>query len=263
MRKYWYISKMSILTLLSYRFEVITALFINIILLIANVYLWRAAYHDSVIQMDVRIEQMVTYAIVSVILSAIFQCNVQEKVNRQIREGMIAMDLIKPINIFGGYLAEDIGSSIGTIINRVISLIIFAMIFFDFSIFIEFKRFLIFCLSCILSYLILWIINAMVGLLAFWFIDIQNIAVIKDVIVRVLSGSIVPIWFFPKWFQKTSFYLPFQYIYQTPIEIYIGKLSIIQALNIMGIQLVWCILLILAFQLLWSKMKSKLLIQGG
>src|SRR5690554_6492018 len=105
MRKYWYISKMSILTLLSYRFEVITALFINIILLIANVYLWRAAYHDSVIQMDVRIEQMVTYAIVTVILSAIFQCNVQEKVNRQIREGMIAMDLIKPINIFGGYLA--------------------------------------------------------------------------------------------------------------------------------------------------------------
>lgn len=39
-----------------------------------------------------------------------------------------------------------------------------------------------------------------------------------------LSGSVVPIWFFPDWFQRISALFPFIYIYQFPIGLdMVGK----------------------------------------
>jgi ABC-2 type transport system permease protein len=86
---------------------------------------------------------------------------------------------------------------------------------------------------------------------------------VKDSIVRVLSGSIVPLWFFPESVQTVSKFLPFQYTYQTPLGIYIGNIGTREALAAMGIQFIWIAVLFMLLAAGWKRTKTKTLIQGG
>jgi ABC-2 type transport system permease protein len=115
----------------------------------------------------------------------------------------------------------------------------------------------------VLSYAILWLLSAIVGLVAFWAMELGNMGMVKDSIVRILSGSIIPLWFFPSSIQTISKFLPFQYTYQTPLAIYIGEIRTVDALKAMGIQFVWIAALYVLLYVVWNKAKKKTLIQGG
>ncbi len=106
-------------------------------------------------------------------------------------------------------------------------------------------------------------LSAIVGLIAFWAMELGNFGMVKDSIVRILSGSVVPLWFFPDSVQTISKFLPFQYTYQTPLAIYIGAIDPLDAAGVMGIQLVWIAVLYAVLYVVWSKAKKKTLIQGG
>ncbi|OJU08340.1 MAG: hypothetical protein BGN88_13490 [Clostridiales bacterium 43-6] len=97
----------------------------------------------------------------------------------------------------------------------------------------------------------------------FWVIDLGPLGVVKDMIIAFLSGSTVPIWFFPGVFKTIFSFLPFVYIYQFPISIYIGKASVPNALVGLLIQIFWAFLFFLLFLSVNKKAKRHLMIQGG
>jgi ABC-2 type transport system permease protein len=80
---------------------------------------------------------------------------------------------------------------------------------------------------------------------------------------KLLSGSIFPLWFFPAGFRKVLELLPFMNIYQLPLGIYIGRYTPGESLLRMGLQLFWCAALWLLFDVLQKKMAAAILIQGG
>jgi ABC-2 type transport system permease protein len=82
-------------------------------------------------------------------------------------------------------------------------------------------------------------------------------------LIRILSGSFVPLWFFPQWVQKVSAFLPFIYIYQTPLSIYIGKINVKQAFQSMLIQFVWILILSFILSRIWKKACRMVTVQGG
>lgn len=263
MRAYAYITKMRIMSALAYRFEVYASIGTNLFMLLATIFLWNTAYNGIGSVESMNREMMVTYAILSVLLSNLFSCNVQNLINERIREGQIAVDLIKPVRLLGCYLAEDIGSVVTSFMNKVLPLFIFSAIFFQVPAPASWLDLLLFVPSCLLSFAILWLLSALTGLIAFWVMELGNLGIVKDALVRVLSGSLVPLWFFPQTVQQISVYLPFQYTYQTPLGIYIGKLSHAQALQAMGIQALWVALFAAIVAIVWKRAKRSTMIQGG
>ena len=105
--------------------------------------------------------------------------------------------------------------------------------------------------------------SAMVGLVSFWVAELGNLGMVKDAIVRVLSGSLVPLWFFPSSVQRVSQWLPFQYTYQTPIGIYIGIMPAGDAIKAIGIQAAWVVVLSLLLAWIWKHARGKVMVQGG
>jgi ABC-2 type transport system permease protein len=87
--------------------------------------------------------------------------------------------------------------------------------------------------------------------------------VVKDTIVSILSGSLIPIWFFPEGVQKVLAYLPFQYTYQTPLGLYIGKITVSEGLLQILIQFVWIVILGGLTIIAWRRARRNVLIQGG
>jgi ABC-2 type transport system permease protein len=254
---------MRILTTLAYRFEVFAAVGSQLILMLATVFLWRTAYSGNGSAGSLQLDQIVTYTILSILLSSVFICDVQNTIYRKIREGQIVVDFYRPITLLGCYLADDLGLMMSSVVNKVLPLFVLASLFFTMPLPKSLIGFILFIPSCVLSYAILWLLSALVGLTSFWVMELGNMGMVKDSIVRILSGSIVPLWFFPNSIQTISKFLPFQYTYQTPLAIYIGEIRPWGALQSMVIQFVWISILYLVLNIVWNKAKKKTLIQGG
>lgn len=123
--------------------------------------------------------------------------------------------------------------------------------------------FILFLLSAVFSFLILWLISALISLLCFWVIQLGEIKTIKDGIILLLSGKVIPLWLFPKKIQTMIGFLPFQYVYQTPLSIYIGQVQPDEAAVSMLIQFVWIVLFTALLCFGWSRARKRVLVQGG
>ena len=121
----------------------------------------------------------------------------------------------------------------------------------------------LFVLSFILSFMVNWLFAALFSLLSFVTINMSPLVQVKKHVLRLLSGSIIPIWFFPDQVKFILELLPFIYIYQLPLDIYIGKYSYNVILLKMGIQLLWVIFLFAAFLIAERHMQRKVMVQGG
>lgn len=260
---YLYIARTRILNSLAYRFEVFVSLFANVIVMLAMIFLWKAAYVNIDNIAGVNEQNMITYTIVSILLSLVFTCDVDNSIYRQIREGEIAVDFYKPINLLGKYLAEDIGSAITSVATRFLSVLIAGSLIFSVPLPASPAAAIIFIPSCILSFGVFWLLSAIVGLIAFWTMELGNMGNVKNTFVRIFSGMLFPLWFFPEGVQKIFSFLPFQYIYQTPAGIYIGKYSSADAIMALSIQGIWIIILFLVLCRIWSVAKKRVQIQGG
>lgn len=124
-------------------------------------------------------------------------------------------------------------------------------------------NFVLFLASFVFAYFINWLLAALLGLCAFQTISMGPMIAVKGYLIKLLSGSIIPLWFFPKGFQKILECLPFVGIYQVPLGIYIGKYTMEEIFFRIGIQMLWVLALLAGFIFLQKKMADRVLIQGG
>jgi ABC-2 type transport system permease protein len=82
-------------------------------------------------------------------------------------------------------------------------------------------------------------------------------------LVNILSGSIVPLPFFPNWMQWPLFLQPFAGLVDIPYRIYFGNLRGIGALAGLTQQLIWTAILLLIGKRLLARVLSRMQVQGG
>ena len=260
---YLYVVKFRLLAALAYRFEVFTGLGVNAILMLATVFLWQTAYEGVETVAQVQESQMISYAIAMVLLRSISSYDVQNTINMRVRSGEIAVDFIKPVNLILYWLAEDVGRAISTLGLYLLPLIAVSGVLFYVPLPATLPSFAVFVASCLLSFGILWLMSALVGMVSFWAAELGDLGILKDTIVTALSGSLVPLWFFPEVVQRISRYLPFQYTYQTPLAIYIGRTAPSEVGGALLVQGVWVVALALLLGVVWRRAARKVMIQGG
>ena len=263
MAAYIYLAKMKILTSMAYRFDFLTGFLTNTVLLLSMVFLWKTAFVSTDVVAGVTENDMLRYSIISMLLGTFYQRGVQNTINGKVRHGEVAVDLFHPVNLLGTYLAEDIGTAISSFVTLSLPLGIISVFVLRISLAIEPMRFLLFAMSAVLSFALLWILSAITGLISFWLVEYGNMGLAKDAVITILSGSVVPIWFFPESLQFASKFMPFIYIYQAPISIYIGKMPGDEIPLTLGVQAIWVLLFFALMQLTWSRAKRRVVVQGG
>ena len=82
-------------------------------------------------------------------------------------------------------------------------------------------------------------------------------------ILNIFSGMIAPISLFPEFLQKIANFLPFKDCIYTPINIYFGKLSTTEIMQIMLKQCLWIILLYAIAKFVFHKAIKNITINGG
>lgn len=263
MDKYVEMIRIRFLMMLAYRTNYYTGILIYSINIGAYYFLWSAIYGGKEEIEGLTVIQMTTYIVVAWMARAFYFNNIDREMAMEIKEGKVAVELIRPYN----YLAMKSMQGLGEGIFRLFLFSLPGMIIVSFIFPIKLSTDLfiwgLFLLSILLSFLINTQINLLTGITTFFLYNNTGLIRAKRVLIDLFSGLLIPISFFPIWAQGILKYLPFQGISYVPSMIFTNGFSYQEAVNAILLQFIWVILLVIPIQLLWHLAKRQLVIQGG
>ena len=176
-------------------------------------------------------------------------------VMQDIRLGKLDIYLTKPYN----YLIFQYFLRLKNIIIMLVFMIL-ALLVMNIPIIIS----IIFVSSIIISSLIVYLIFLIVGELTFFFDNIFAIRDIMWLIIKLCSGALIPITYYPSMLKNIIEYLPFDLMYSQPILIILNKLGTKEYLsNYLGKSLIWILILSLISNIIWKSGLNRYSSQGG
>jgi ABC-2 type transport system permease protein len=248
-----------------YKLDIIFKVIGSILTVLATREIWISIYSSNsslVTDTGVSIDEMATYAMMSIVVSSFFGYTVAYDISAKVRTGEIILELQKPWNFQLMYLAKALGNSFYNLIYIIIPTFLTLIIIFSVNIPNGWQA-IFFIISLLLSFIIIFSINFSVGLLSFMFTEIWGFEFIKIVLVDLCSGFIVPLWLFPQSISAILYYLPFRGIYDVPLSIFIGKETGESILSSLLFQGFWAALLFLIVFILMKSMERLLVSTGG
>ncbi len=275
-KKYKPFFRTGAMDLLAFKFNLFSWFLITLLQVICVLFLWTSVFKNapdglnSVIN-GFSFKEMITYTIfINIFNFVAFSNNTIWMINDEIKDGTIAMSFIKPISYRIRFVFINLGSVfMQNIILGIPCFIIFYIIFGCLgyinivSISTLLIHILLFIISLLVATLLNDVINYIFGVLCFYTSSGFGINQIKNVIIGFLSGSLLPISFFPGIFGEIVSYLPFAGMAQNPILIFLMKLDSLESLKTIGLSILWLIILEFIAWLLFRNASKKVTVQGG
>lgn len=255
-------AKKSFLGRSAYRFDHFMGIFDTILRIFIFWEIYRALYGGRSEVDGITLTMVTTNFILSMGLDAVFFVDDYYLPSR-IQSGSIATELLLPVSIHGRMLANNMGNALFQLIFHFVPTVAVSVLVIGIAAPAEPLALLLFLLSALLGYGVLWTISFVAQMLSFWLINVWSAMTIKNVFVKVLSGSMIPLWFMPNWMSGVMRFTPFSSIYFTPVQIYLGQLSFLEILHGFLIQAFWIAFLFVVGMFFWKKGQKKLVVQGG
>ena len=184
-------------------------------------------------------------------------------VMQAVYSGDIASDLLKPLDYFTFWLAQDIGRAIAHLLVRGVTIVLAYALFYQVAVPQTIGQWLALVASLALGLLVGFSWRFLVNLTAFWSPDARGIGRVAFGLSWFMSGFLMPLRFFPDWFVHLCNLTPFPSMVNTVLEVYLGILTGPALLKAMGIQILWILILSALCQIGMRAGVRKLVIQGG
>lgn len=263
MRIYLELARLAFQQQFAYRAATLAGLFTNSIfgLMLTSVYLGLfASRPDGASVEGFTAAQTVTYVWIGQSLIMPVYLWGWWEIIQSIRTGAIVTDMLKPTDYFTYWLSRDLGRAAGHVILRLFPTLFVGSILFDLIYPDSVWRSLAFMASVVFAVIVSFSFRFMANLWGFWILDHRGIAGFTTVVVGVFSGHLLPIAWYPDPIRDVINLLPFRAIVMTPVEIWLGQVSIAAGL---ALQVFWCIVMIALAQALQSVAERKVVVQGG
>jgi ABC-2 type transport system permease protein len=177
--------------------------------------------------------------------------------------GEIATDLLKPLGLFGFWLAREAGGSIVSLLVRGLTIMGAYALFFPIVVPSSFARWAAFLLSLAFGWLISFSWRFLFNLSAFWTPDARGIGRMAFTLSWFLSGFIMPLRFFPEGFRRLCDLTPFPSMVNTVVEVYLGVLQGPELARALLTQAIWVGVLVALCNVTLRAGVRRLVIQGG
>jgi ABC-2 type transport system permease protein len=223
---------------------------------------WTAIYADRGSVDGVDLGTLLTYLTIAQLQIWVVWPETTWFLQNKIREGKIALDLARPIGLIPQLIGHQVGS---TLVFLPIAILVLPVAFFvgvlgpPASI----QAGILYVVSVILAYGVVTWMGLLMGMIAFWLLEIGGIEAIYRFSNMFFAGALVPLWLFPEPLRTVAGLLPFQTQANIPVSIYIGRLTGADALHGLAIQAAWFVILGLLVRFIWSRAMRKVVVQGG
>lgn len=276
LRKYKPFVRASAIDMMAYRFNILIWAIVTVLEVACLIFLWLAVYQSSEGGIDAVIngfsyKEMIVYVVFTTIFGFVtFNDDTMWNIHWDIRQGTIGNFLIKPISYRGKFIASTIGGFLTMSIVFGIPLyacgfgVLIGIGYYPIlSIGDFFAHFGLFLVASILASLLNGAISYIFGILCFYTSAAWGLNALKTTIISFLSGTLLPIAFFPVGFREVVTYMPFAGLSQNPVLILMMKYNYFECGKVILISLGWLILIELLGKLLFNHAIKVVTVQGG
>ncbi|OIV37680.1 hypothetical protein BIV57_09750 [Mangrovactinospora gilvigrisea] len=178
---------------------------------------------------------------------------------QRVREGTVAVDLARPVR----FPSQMVWAQAGAVAAQ----LPFTVVALPFALLVGGARppasvgaAFGYLLSLLPAVLISLLLTTLVQMVAFWTLETSGIFVIHRFVQQFLAGALVPLWFMPGWLRVLAEWMPFQATTYAPVAVYLGQAGVWATL---GVQLLWCAVLLMLLRLMWWRALRRVVVQGG
>lgn len=263
MRLYVEVARSSFRRYLAYRGATLAGLFTNSVFgaLLASVYI--ALYRDREAGATVAgfaLTDLLTFVWISQSLLAVVSLWGWWEIAQSIQSGDVVSDFMKPFHYYGYWAARDVGRATAQVLMRGIPTITIGAVLFDMRLPDHGWDGLAFVTSVVLAVAVSFSLRFILNVVAFWLIDIAGVHALSLAVVNLFSGMLLPLAFFPQWFELLANILPFRAMVMSPVQAYLGQGNV--AILLLG-QAAWFLALALGGLGLLRLATKRVVIQGG
>ncbi len=265
LKKYLTLTRAGIIEALQFRLSAFVMFAGNILYLIVVYFLWKAIYASAGTDVvnGMTFSDTLIYLVLATALYSFTEMYTVWEMGRAIQSGKIVLDLLKPMEyrsyLFWSYSGSFVTNFCTTFLPTFIAVCIVTHGAVPLGI-----NLLYFAVSVVMAIVINYSIDYLVGTICLFTESIWGINIMKQVVVLLLSGATIPLAFFPDTLRRVAYFLPFQSIYNAPLTILLDRSARPETvLPVLGLQLFWCVLMVLLSKLFWKASLRQITVNGG
>ncbi|MCM1103390.1 MAG: ABC-2 family transporter protein [Clostridium sp.] len=247
---------------MAYRLDFFMGIVNTAITIVVYLCIYKALYGNAAQIDGVSYRMVATNFVITLGLSHAFDYN-EFFLMHKIQDGSITTEFLKPVNFMFRLLSENIGEGVFKMLFHFVPALLFTMLHTKLCPPKSAFGLIAMLVSVVFGYLILWLISFIVQTWSFWLFSVWGILTIKNVLVNLLAGTLVPLWFMPEALRRIISFTPFESIYFTPVRIYLGELSGTEILSGIAVQILWIAVLGAIAGAFWKRGVKRLVVQGG
>ena len=172
----------------------------------------------------------------------------------QVRNGEIKKFLIQPVDMLGFMLLGRVAHKAA---YYTIAVVPFAFVFFlcrdFFDGWPDAEVLIAFCLSLFMGFLLGFFIEASLGLVAFWFLEVSSLVFIYNLLSFFLSGHMFPLNLLSGWAYEIVKVLPFQYLAYMPAAIFLDKIPRSELWTSLANEACWLLVFVVLARIMFQR----------
>lgn len=255
MRKYWQVIKITFEEYFVYRLNFLLWRFRSLVQLLVLYFLWQAAIPEGQVIFGYDQAKILTYILGTSIIRSFVLSSRSVDAAGEIASGDLSNFLLKPISYLKYWFAKDVTDKILNLFFSTIEISLIILLLKPPVIFQTNILFVIFAfLAILLGILLYFYLSFLLSLVAFW--TPENpwpMRFLFAIFLEFFAGGLFPLDILPKTIFKVLNLLPFPYLLFFPLNVYLGKLTIVEVLLGLGIGLFWILISYQAIRFVFQK----------
>ena len=253
MYKYWKLYKTSLQGEMAYRTMIVVFMLGGMMGVLVAALLWLIVElgADGLIAGLTR-QQMITYAWLSYFLSQIIGWYPFGQVLSAIKDGSITNYILKPLNPWLVIFSNESAYHNISILVQVIGMGLLTAILWQFIDFSTLSFSVWLPLIILGSLIIVFTVQASMGLLAFWVVETGPISALFWTGISLLGGEFIPNALLPDALRGINQLFFFRYTYAFPLDVMTGQIDGTEIIFGVGVQFIWVVILLGIFSFLWK-----------
>jgi ABC-2 type transport system permease protein len=247
---------------LAYRGWVWMELFVRGLAMLIFYYFWHAVYAEQNSIGGLELQQTINYIMLTQSLGSVIGNGVLWMIGYWVREGMISIELMRPLDFQARVYAQELGG-LFTAFTTVIPLLLLAVLAFGLQLPADPLVWLCYLISTILGHAVMFLFMWIVACLTFYITEVWGLGVLMWSLQDFFSGALIPLVMLPTWLQTLAAALPFGQSVFVPISILSGVMPLSAVPSLWLVQAAWIVGLLFASRFVFSRAVRKVTVQGG
>lgn len=244
---WWTILRISLEERLVYRGDFALGTLMRFLPIVTQVFLWAAVFEAMQAEGGSRqivgysYQDMIAYYLLTMISRAFSSMpNLASGIARDIRNGTIKKYLIQPIDMLGFLLLYRLAHKL---VYYAVGAAPFALVFYlcrgYFNGWPEPTTLVAFLLSLVMSFFLGFFLEATLGMMGFWFLEVNSLLFVYMLMSFFFSGHMFPIDMLPGVWGEIVKLIPLQYLAYFPAAVFLGKVTGTELLVGLCTQFAW------------------------